>query len=159
MTCRESVALVEAIAAGDLDVEEHVRAHFETCPGCAAALASARRLELALRARLAPPAPERFTSAVLGRIRGERWRSEQKVDRIFNVAIALASLLVVIGLAALANVGAALSAAGWVWGTAAEVSGQLLQQAASTLVTYVAAAALLMSTLAMWWWAERRLSL
>jgi hypothetical protein len=96
---------------------------------------------------------------VLGRIRNDRWRSEQRVDRIFNVAIVVAALLVVGGLAALTNVGALLSVGGWIWGAVAQLSGQLVQQAAPTLFSYVAAAFLLMSMLAMWWWAERRLSL
>jgi anti-sigma factor RsiW len=157
MTCREAVHLVEAIAAGDLEVEESVRAHFESCPSCASALASARRIELALQARPAPPAPARFTASVLARIRGERWQSEQRVDRIFNVAIVVASLFLVGGLAALTDVGSVLAAGGWMWGLAAQLSGQLVQQAAPTLLSYVAAAFLLISTLAMWWWADRRL--
>lgn len=159
MTCREAEHLVEAIAAGDVEVDATLRAHFESCPRCASALASARRLEAELRAKPAPPAPAQFTGAVLGRIRSERWRDEQRVDRIFNVAIALASLLVVGGLLALTNVGTVLSAGGWLWGLVAQVFGQLVQEAAPTLASYVAAAFLLMSTLVMWWWAERRLSL
>ncbi len=159
MTCRDALHLVEAIAAGDLEVEDSVRAHFESCPACASALAAARRIERALQARPALPAPPRFTANVLGRIRTDRWRSEQRVDRIFNIAIVVASLSVVAGLAALANVGAVLSVGGWIWGALAELSGQLVQQAAPALLSYVAAAFLLMSTLAMWWWAERRLSL
>jgi anti-sigma factor RsiW len=159
MTCRDALHLVEAIAAGDLEVDDAVRAHFESCPACASALAAARRIELALQARAALAAPPRFTSSVLARIRNDRWRSEQRVDRIFNVAIVAASLLVIAGLAALTNVGALLSVGGWIWGGMAQLSGQLVQQAAPTLMSYVAAGFLLMSTLAMWWWAERRLSL
>ena len=87
MTCSDALHLVEAIAAGDLEVDDNVRAHFETCPRCASTLASARRLELALQARPKPQAPSRFTQTVLGRIRHERWRSEERVDRAFNVAI------------------------------------------------------------------------
>lgn len=159
MTCSETRHLVEAIAAEDLEVADAVREHFETCPSCAAALASARRLEAALRARPAPPAPPQFAAAVAARIRRERWQSEQHVDRIFNVAIAVAILLVVGGIAALTNVGAVLGLAGSIAGLIARTAGQTAQQAAPTLLTYVAAAGLLMSTLGMWWWAERRLSL
>jgi hypothetical protein len=158
MTCRDALHLVEAIAAGDLEVDGAGRAHFESCPSCAAALAAARRLELALQSRPVPLAPPRFTAAVLARIRGDRWRSEQRVDRIFNFAIFAASFLVIAGLGALTNVGALLSVGGWIWGAMAQLSGQLVQQAAPTLMSYVAAALLLMSTLAMWWWADRRLS-
>jgi anti-sigma factor RsiW len=159
VTCTDALHLVEAIAAGDLAVDETLRAHFETCPRCASALASARRLESALQARPKPQAPARFTQTVLGRIRQERWRSEQRVDRVFNVAIVVAVLLVAGGVAALTNVDAMLGAARTLWGLVAAVGGQALQTAAPMLLTYIAAAGLLMSALAMWWWADRRLSL
>jgi hypothetical protein len=159
MTCSDALHLVEAIAAGDLEVDAQIRAHFETCPGCASTLASARRLELALQARPKPQAPARFTQTVLGRIRHERWRSEERVDRIFNVAIAVAVLLVVASIAALTNVDGVLGGVRSLWGMAAAVSGQALEAAAPVLLTYIAAAGLLMSALGMWWWADRRLSL
>jgi anti-sigma factor RsiW len=159
VTCSDALHLVEAIAAGDLEVDETVRTHIETCPRCASELASARRIEVALQARPKPQAPARFTQAVLGRIRQERWQSEERVDRVFNVAIAAAVLLVLGSVLALTNVGAVLGAAGSVWGLLATVGGQAVAAAAPVLLTYVAAAGLLMSALAMWWWADRRLSL
>ena len=79
MTCGEALQLVEAIAAGDLAVDDAARAHFETCPRCASALASAQRIEVALQARPKPQAPARFTQAVLGRIRQERWQQRATV--------------------------------------------------------------------------------
>jgi anti-sigma factor RsiW len=159
VTCAGVLQLVEAIADGDLEVDDDVRAHFETCPRCASALASARRIEAALQALPTPQAPAQFTRAVLGRIRHERWRSEERVDRVFNVAIVVAVLLVVGSIAALTNVGAVLAGAGTVWGLLASVGGQALESAAPTLATYISAAGLLCSALVMWWWAERRLSL
>jgi anti-sigma factor RsiW len=159
VTCAGALQLVEAIAAGDLQVDEDVRTHLETCPRCASALASARRIEAALRARPTPQPPPQFTRAVLGRIRNERWRSEERVDRVFNIAIVVAVLLVIGSVAALTNVGAVLAGAGTVWGVLSSVGGQALEVAAPTLATYIAAAGLLFSALAMWWWAERRLSL
>ena len=159
MTCAGALQLVEAIAARDLEVNEDVRAHFETCPLCASALASARRIEAALESRPKPQAPADFTQAVLGRIRHERWRTEQRVDRVFNIAIVVAVLLVIASVAALTNVGAVLAGAGSVWGLLASIGGQAFEAAAPALVTYIAAAGLLMSALAMWWWADRRLSL
>ena len=102
-------------------------------------------------------APARFTQTVLGRIRQERWRSEERVDRVFNVAIVVAVLLVLGSIVALTNVGTVLGAA--LWGLVAAVGGQALETAAPMLLTYVAAAGLLMSALGMWWWADRRLSL
>ena len=57
LTCEDALDLVEPVAAGDLEVDAALRAHFETCPRCASALASARRIEAALSAQDAPPAP------------------------------------------------------------------------------------------------------
>jgi anti-sigma factor RsiW len=159
VTCSDVLHLVEAVAAGDLEVDAGLRAHFETCPGCASALASARRLEAALQARPSPTAPAQFTTVVLAKIRRERWQSEERVDRIFNVAIVVAVLLVIGSVLALTNVDAVLGAAGALWGVAAAVSGVAVEAAAPVVLTYIAAAGLLMSALGMWWWADRRLSL
>jgi anti-sigma factor RsiW len=159
MTCHDVLELVEPIAAGDAPVSDEVRRHFETCPACAAALAQARRVEAALARREAPLAPARFVSAVQQAIRRERWRSEQQVDRVFNLAIAVAVILVVGGLVAVMNVASVLAIAGGAWEVAASLSGQMAGQAVPTLNTYVAAAALLISALAMWWWADRTWSM
>jgi len=159
VTCDETRLLVEAIAAGDLEVTGEIRAHVESCPGCAAQLASAQRIELLLKTRLVPAPPENFTTTIVSRIRTERWQHEQQVDRIFNVAIVLAVLLVLGGVGALTNVDAVVALAGRVGGLLAQTSGRMAAQAAPTMVSYVAAIGLLMSTLVMWWWAERRLSL
>ncbi|HEX2458289.1 MAG TPA: hypothetical protein VHI99_31630 [Vicinamibacterales bacterium] len=158
MTCHDVLDLVDAIAGGDADVAPDVRAHLETCPGCAAALAAARRIELALSAGEAPLAPATFTAAVIARIRRERWRSEQQVDRLFNVAIAAAILLVIGGALALLNVGSVMNLASGTWMLVSALGGEAALQAQPLLVTYAAAAGLLMSALGMWWWAERRLS-
>ena len=159
MTCDDVLEIVEAIAAGDVEVDSALRAHFETCPRCASTLASARRLETLLVARAKPKAPDGFTQAVLARIRQEQWQSEERVDRLFNVAIVIALLLVVGSVIALTNVDAALGAAGTVWGMVASASGQAVSAAAPVFLTYVAAIGLLMSALVMWWWADRRVSL
>jgi anti-sigma factor RsiW len=159
VTCSDVLHLVEAVAAGDLEVDDRLRAHLETCPSCASALASARRLEAALQARPSPPAPAQFTTAVIAKIRRDRWRSEERVDRIFNVAIVVAVLLVIGSVVALTNVDAVLGAAGSLWGVLAAVGGEAVEAAAPVVLTYIAAAGLLMSALGMWWWADRRLSL
>jgi anti-sigma factor RsiW len=158
LTCSDALGLVEPIAAGDLEVGEAARLHFETCPRCASALASARRIEAELGARPAPAAPERFTAAVTARIRRERWQTEQRVDRVFNVGIAVAILLVIGGVAALLNVGGVLSAAAAVWELMSAATSRRVEAVAPSLTTYVAAAAFMASALIMWWWAERRLS-
>jgi len=159
MTCHQVLELVDAIAGGDAEVTPDLRAHVETCPTCAAALASARRIELALSAREAPSAPATFTASVIGRIRRERWRSEQQVDRLFNVAIAAALLLVLGGVGALLNVGSVISAAAGAWSVLSVFSDQVARDAVPLVATYTAAGGLLVSVLGMWWWAERRLSL
>jgi anti-sigma factor RsiW len=156
MTCREVLNLVEAIAAGDVTGNEAVSAHLASCPRCAGALAAARGIEAALARGPNPVPPARFTADVIARIRRERWRSEQQVDRIFNVAIAAAVLLVIGGIAALMNFGGLLAAVGNTWALLAVGTEEVVLAAAPRLATYVGAAGLLVSALAMWWWAERQ---
>jgi hypothetical protein len=159
MTCRDVVDLVEVFAAGDLEVGDDMRGHLETCPSCAAALASARRIETMLLARVAVEPPASFATAVLARIRDDRWQLEQRVDRIFNVAIVVSALMIAAGIAALTNVGAVLAASAWALRVIGNVSAGAVEAATPMAPTYAAAAGLLMSALVMWWWAERRLSL
>lgn len=155
MTCKVALELVEPIAAGDVEPDAAVRAHYESCEQCASALASARRLEAALGTREAPAAPARFASSVLQRIRREHWRAEQHVDRLFNVAMAVAVVLVAGGILALMNLSGVTAAAAGTWSMMASLGGQVAREAAPSLNTYIAAAGLLLSVLATWWWAER----
>jgi anti-sigma factor RsiW len=157
MHCRDLHDLIEPIAAGDRPLDDEARAHIESCPSCAAALASARRLESALAALETPPTPASFTATVLQRIRRDSWQSEQRVDQLFNVAIVAAVLLVVGGIVAMLNVDALFSLSASTWVFAREGVREALHQAAPTVATYVAAAGLLASGLGMWWWAERKL--
>lgn len=158
MTCTTALDLVEPIAAGEIEVNASIRAHFESCPRCASALASARRIEAALGADAAPEPPPRFTQAVLSRIRRERWRAEQQVDRLFNAGIAAALVLIVGGAGALLNLRGAMGVAGVGWELLSSLSAQMVVDAVPSLLTYIAAAGLLASALGMWWWAERRLT-
>lgn len=155
MTCREVADLIEAIAADDLDPTPDVRAHLESCPSCAAMLASARRLDAALAALQPPPVPDRFVAAVLQRVRRERWRTERNVDLLFNVAIIAALLIVVAGVLALFDVSGLVSASSGAWSGLSEMGAQIARQMAPALNTYIAAAGLLLTFLGMWWWAER----
>ena len=159
MTCDDVLHLVEAIAAEDLEVADAVRAHFETCPRCAAALAAARSVELLLQSRPVAAPPPRFTATVVSRIRNDRWQVEQRVDRFFNLAIVAAVVVVVGAVAAMINLGVVIDAASWTWESLTTASRHLADEAVPMLVTYVAAALVLMSALGMWWWADRRLSL
>lgn len=159
MQCVDVLDLVEPIAAGDLLPDERVREHLHSCPRCAGALASAQRLETQLKGLEFPAAPPAFAARVLQRIRRDRWRSEQNVDRLFNVAIAAALILIAGGLLALLNVGAVISLTGSVWALLKEGTRETVRTAAPTALTYVAAAGLLASALGMWAWAERRIQL
>jgi hypothetical protein len=159
MTCKELADFVEPIAAGDVEPDVEMRAHFETCPTCASALASARRIETALAAREAPAAPAKFASFVLQRVRRERWRMEQNVDRLFNLAIVASLLIVAAGALALMNLSGVVAGAAEVWAVMPSLSGLAARAAVPSVDTYVAAGGLLATALGMWWWAERRLSL
>lgn len=159
MTCREAIDLVEAIAAGDVELAGAPLEHVESCPRCASALATARRIEALLAAQETPTAPARFTPLVMARIRRERWRSEQAVDRLFNAAIVAAVLLMAVGVLALMNLNEVMIVAAGVWHVIATASTSASRTAGPTLGTYVSAVGLFISALGMWWWAERRLSL
>ena len=87
MTCHDVDDRIEAIVSGE-EPSEAVRAHVEECVRCAAALAMARRIDQAILARPVSRAPAEFTMAVVRRIRGDRWRAEQQVDRLFNDVMA-----------------------------------------------------------------------
>lgn len=154
MTCHQVLDIVEEIAGGDRQVDESTRVHLETCPRCASALATARRIETFLSTRPAPEAPVRFTAAVQQRIRRERWTQEQQVDRIFNVAIGVAALLVIAGGAFAFNAAAILAAASGISVGLETMGAELVRNAQPFLATYAAATGLLVSGLFMWWWAE-----
>src|SRR5919197_3661952 len=87
MFCDETLEAVEAVAAGEVTPEGRVADHLATCPNCAAALDSARRLDRLLQARPAPRPPAHFTPRTLTRVRRARWRSDQFLDVGFNIAI------------------------------------------------------------------------
>ena len=157
MQCADVLDLVEPIAAGDLLPDERVREHLHSCPACAGALASAQRLETLLKGMEIPAAPASFATQVLQRISRDRWRSEQNVDRLFNIAIVAAVVLIAGGLLALLNVGTVIGLTGSIWALLKEGSRDTVRTAAPTVLTYVAAAGLLASALGMWAWAERRI--
>ena len=159
LTCADVLDVVDAIASGDLAVTADLASHLEACPRCAASLAIARRIETMIAARPAPAPPPRFADAVRRRISRERWRAEQSVDWLFNIAIAVGILVVVGGLAALMNIQALLAAVDAAWSLVTAAGSDVARQAAPTVVTYIAAFGLLVSTVGIWWWAERRLSL
>ena len=154
MTCRDVLDRVEGIAAGDEQPDGTVRAHLETCPRCASALADARRIETFLTSWAAPEAPARFTATVQHRIRRLNWQSEERIDRVFNAAMIVAALLVVVGVAGMFNVATVVAGAATIADMLAFAGTLALEKAAPSMATYVAAMGLLASALAMWWWTE-----
>jgi hypothetical protein len=158
MTCKDTQARIEAVAAGDEAAGDAFRAHVEGCVTCASALARARRIEETLAARPSPAAPPRFAALVASRIRREHWRSEQQVDWMFNVTIAAGLAAIVGGTVALVNLSVvteALSA-----GVSALIAFATRPSAAPVRVasgfsTYMLGAAFLVTALLVWSWAER----
>jgi len=155
MFCDEALDAVEPIAAGELTPDGRIADHLVTCPNCAAALDSARRLERMLQARPAPRPAAQFTSRTLARVRRARWRSEQFLDVGFNVAIGAIVLAVVGGIWMLLH-RSGLTA---VSGDAVDLFGSglmtMVHRVAPSLPLYGAASAVLATALVLWWWAER----
>lgn len=157
MRCRDVQDLIESVAAGDEAADAAFRAHVETCVTCAAALASARAIEAALASRPAPAAPARFEAAVSARIRHERWRAEQQVDRAFNLAVAIGVVAIAGGALALFNLASVTAA---IASAAASLAAAAAQPVAATaepgppLWSYVLGCALLGTSLLVWRWAE-----
>ena len=159
MMCRDVLDRVEAIAADDEPATPELRAHLEGCLACAAALAEARRIEAVLAGRAAPSAPARFSAAVISRIRQERWRSEQHVDRMFNLVLLIGVAAIAAGVVALFNLNAMAATFTASVALLHRLSGEMVVRAAPAFATYLVAAGFLATALFVWWWAERRLSL
>jgi predicted anti-sigma-YlaC factor YlaD len=155
MFCDQVVELVEAIAAGELVPDEGIERHLASCAHCAAALASARRVEQLLRTRAVAVPPAQFTTRTLTRIRRDRWRREQVFDAGFNLAIGIVGGGVVLAIWMIMDL-SGLSAIGRdvmnLFGTQVMAVGR---QMAPSLSLYAGAAALVASALGIWWWAER----
>jgi hypothetical protein len=155
MFCDEALDAVERIAAGDLIADGRIGEHLNTCPDCAAALESAKRVESLLRHRAVPRVSPQFTTSTLGKVRRARWRNDQWLDAGFNlgivaIVVAMGSALWMFlnrsGLAAVSNDAVSLFGTGLT-----TFAGRV----APALPLYGAAAALLATALGIWWWAER----
>ena len=155
MFCDEVLELVEAIAAGDLTPDPRVMTHVQSCAGCAAALAAARRVDGLLKQRTAPGAPPQFTTRIMGRIRRDRWRRDQFLDLGFNLTVGVVLLFVLTGFWALLS----QSGLGGISHDAANILGSaasdLMHRAAPSLPLYLAASAIVATALGVWWWAEK----
>ena len=156
MTCAEFDEIVDAIVAGDVVESEAARAHRMGCPRCASAFAAAQAVERALAARPVAAAPPRFTAAVVARIRSERWRADQRVDRAFNIAMIVGVLGIVGGSLALLNLGSVTAAIVSFASLTADVFSQPREVTAVSLPMWVYAlgGALLAMSAYIWRWAE-----
>lgn len=154
MTCDIAEESIDAVASGE-PVAEAVRVHIESCARCAASLAMATRIDRALRAAPAVRPPERFTTSVIARIRRERWRADQHIDWVFNLAVGLAIAVVAVGGLALLNSG---SVTAWIVSMSTLIAEGLTReapaQAPPPLWSYVLACGLLGTAVAVWRWAE-----
>jgi hypothetical protein len=157
IACKDAEEGIEAVAAGE-EPDGGFAAHLEGCARCTVALSRARSIEATLAARPVPAAPARFASAVAARIRLDDWRSEQQVDRMFNVAVAAGLIAIAGGTLALVNLGAVMDAtsAGWL-----AVNGLLAREGSAVAVqvpafsTYLLVGGFLVTALLVWSWAER----
>lgn len=155
MFCDEALDAVEPIAAGELTAEGRLADHYASCRQCAAALASARRIDQLLRARPAPSAPAQFTARTLALVRRDRWRREQVLDTGFNLVLLVVALVIVGGVWLLlqrTGVGAAGTDAMTLFGNAVTA---LVRRAAPAVPLYAGATVLLATALGVWWWAEK----
>ena len=73
---------------------------------------------------------------------------------MFNAAMVVSALLVVIGIAGMFNVGTVVALAATLGDGVAWAGTAALQKALPATASYVAAMGLLASALVMWWWTE-----
>ena len=155
MFCDEALDAVEPIAAGDVTPDGRIAEHLATCPNCAAALDSARKLERMLERRPVPALPPQFTTRTLARVRRARWRSDQWLDAGFNVAIGAIVLGVVAGVWMLLNRTGLSAISTDVVGLFGTLVVAFARRVGPSVPLYAGATALLASALVVWWWAER----
>jgi len=111
-------------------------------------------IETWMRDRPAAKAPPGFTSAVMARIRQERWQTERYWDLGFNIAVAGGLLLVAAGVLGLIYI-SGLSVVGrdamLLFVNAITTAAD---QVAPALPVYTGAFALTVSALGLWWYVE-----
>ena len=154
MSCHECNELIEAIAVGD-NVPDAVRDHVAGCPGCAARLRLAQRIEQALMSRPVATAPEGFATTVMARVRRERWRSEQLLDWSFNAFVGIGVVLVVLGVFGLVYASGLVVISRDVFAALDIVAQNAGRIAADEAPTVALGMLLLTLTLGVWWWVEQ----
>lgn len=157
MTCREAGEMIEAVAAGDLVPDDRFEAHVAQCGACSAALQTARRIEQALTGMPVMAAPVRFSQHVDARLRRERWRSEERVDRAFNLTIAAAIVVVAVAAVTLLNLTTMVRLLLSATDALTRISAQPVRWNEGRALPAIAIAAFLLATAGgVWVWAERR---
>jgi anti-sigma factor RsiW len=157
VTCGDARELIEAVASGDVSPEPAFSAHLAGCRACAAAFATAVRIERVLAALPVAVAPPGFPQAVMSAVRRQRWRYDEHVDRAFNVTIVIGIFMVLVAVVSLfnaASIAQMLLVASQTMSAVAEQSPPWA--AAPSLPVGGLTAAVLAATIGIWWWAERR---
>ena len=159
MFCDEALNAVEAIAAGEITPDGRIASHLATCPDCAAALDSARRVEQLLRARPVPSPPAQFTTRTMAQVRRRRWRSEQFLDVSFNVVLGLVGLVLVAGVWLFVHRSGLVSVSNDAVNLLGSGVVAVARRVAPSVPLYAGATALVLTALGIWWWAERDVTL
>jgi len=155
MFCDEVLDVIEPIAAGEVTPDGRVAAHLQTCPNCAAALASARRVDQMLKARPVPKPSPQFSTRTMTLVRRNRWRRDQFVDAGFNVALLIMGIGVVAAVWIALNRSGLIAVSNGTFDVFGAGVGLLKQRMGSSFGIYVGATLLLITGLGIWWWAER----
>jgi anti-sigma factor RsiW len=159
MFCDEVLDVIEIIAAGELTPRGRIADHLGTCPNCAAALASARRVEELLRARAVPRPSPQFTARTMARIRRAKWRSEQIFDMGFNLAIGLVLIGVIATFLLMMHRSGVVAVSHEALGLVRDELAVVVHGVMPSLPLYGAATALVLGALGIWWWVERDVAL
>jgi hypothetical protein len=152
--CDELIELIEPCAAGELTPSPAHAAHLQSCPDCSRALAMAQQVERAFDAIAWPALPAAFAQDVARRIRTDRWREEQLVDRTFNFVLAGAGVVVSIAL----WIGLEWSGATVILGRALSLAGESVARSMGTVpvepIFYAVATLGGVAALVIWRWRE-----
>ena len=154
--CEDVQALVEAMADATAAPDPVAEAHLATCTRCQWSLELARRIEGWLAARESVVAPVDFARQTINRLRSERWREEQRFDRLFNALLVAAALLVIALFVAAFNISGL--------GVLVADSGRLVASSVATLAgrlpvssnIAMVSVTLMLVSVGAWWWAEDR---
>lgn len=155
MTCRDVRPVIESLASGEQSPTAPVAAHLAECRACSDALSLAARIDQFLASPPETDVPLNFASSVLRRVRRDWWRTEQHLDRWFNVMVGCGLLLVSAGVWMLINLSGLTALTFDASGLLVSGLRALTARVVPALPIYGTAAAILVSAFGLWWWAER----